>query len=210
MTVHTELPTGYAQALYYPITSRRLLIALNIAMLVPLFIFGTAMYAYWNWYEQNGAPLTLTFLDIRLLPSGWDPIAFLALLILTFPLHELCHGLSFKWVGVARVKYGIIPKRLVLYAKPEGTAYFYRNDFILGALAPLILITLGGIMLLAVMPPGTRMGIALAVALNAGGAIGDIWTVIIILLRRFPADALVQDLGDTFVIYTPATDLAEG
>ncbi|MBN1283857.1 MAG: DUF3267 domain-containing protein [Anaerolineae bacterium] len=203
MAVYTELPAGYEQALYYPLTSRRLMVALNVAALVPLALAGAGMLAFLQAYQAAGAPFALHFLaGARLLPEGWDIVALIALLVVTFPLHELCHGIAFKLVGVARVRYGIIPKRLVLYAEPDGPAYLYRNDFIFCALAPLIFITVGGMALAMLLPGSVWLALVLAVMFNAGGAIGDIWTVMIILAKRFPPDALARDLGDTFVVYT--------
>jgi hypothetical protein len=181
-----------------------MLVLLNVLAFAPLLLFGAAMFGIWVMYEKLGAPLRPgAFADARLLPRGWDVPALLVAMILIFPVHELCHGLAFKLLGVPRVKYGVIPQRFVFYAKPDGEAYFYRNGFILAALMPLILITLGGLVLLLFAPVGVQFALVIVVMLNAGGAIGDIWTVLVILWRRFPPDALAADLGDTFVVYVP-------
>jgi hypothetical protein len=204
MTTLTTLPKNYRQALRYPLGSRRMLLLLNVLAFAPLLLFGAAMFGIWVAYEKLGAPLRPEALaDARLLPRDWDVWALLAAMILIFPVHELCHGLAFKLLGVPRVKYGVIPHRFVFYAKPAGEAYFFRNGFILAALMPLILITLGGLALLLFAPVGVQFALVIVVMLNAGGAIGDIWTVLVILWRRFPPDALAADLGDTFVVYVP-------
>jgi hypothetical protein len=207
MTTLTSVPADYEEALYYPITSRRLMLLLNLLALIPLAGVGAVMVGYWGWYESIGAPLMLAPLDRRLLPAGFDVWVMVALLVLTLPLHELCHGLGFKLLGVRRVRYGVKLRQFVLYARPDGDAYFYRNGFILAGLMPLALITLGCVVLLPLAPPGMRLVFVLAAAFNAGGAIGDIWTVVLVL--RYPPDALVQDLGDTVMVYTRVAHSAE-
>ncbi len=200
MTAFTALPEGYEQALRHTLMSRRLMLALNLAALIPMVCFGAGMFVLWAAYDAIDAPLTLPSPDIS--AETLEMVSIIAVLILVMSLHELCHGLGFKLAGVERVRYGVNLRRLVLYARPAGDAYIYRNAFILVGLLPLILITAGGAALMLVAPAGVRLALTMAVALNAGGAIGDIWTVIVILRERFPPDALAQDLGDTFVIYT--------
>ncbi|MCZ7544566.1 MAG: DUF3267 domain-containing protein [Anaerolineae bacterium] len=163
-------------------------------------LFGAAMLALSAWYLSIGAPLALPFLDRRLLPPGFDLPALIALLVLlVLPLHELCHGLAFRLLGVGRVRYGIKLSRLVLYAAPAGEAYFRRDAFIAATLAPLAAITLLGAAGLLLSPPGLHLFWALAVALNAGGAVGDMAAVA--LVRRYPPSTLVRDFGTAFAVY---------
>lgn len=206
MIPFTELPAGYEQALYYSLTSKRLLVALNLAALLPMAAASAVMLVFQQLYNALDAPLSLVFLkDVRLLAPAWDIVVLVGLLVLVFPLHELCHGIAFKLIGVARIRYGIKPKRLVLYAEPDGPAYLRRDDFIFCALAPLIFISAGCMVLTLFLPVRLWDILLLVLVLNAGGAIGDIWTVIVLLREGFSSGVLVRDIGDGFVVYVPIT-----
>jgi hypothetical protein len=205
VTVHTALPSNYQEALCYPITARRRLLLLNVLALIPLAVMGAGMFALWALYEALDAPLTLAFLDQRLLLSDFDIPAMLVLLLLVLPLHELCHGLAFRLLGVRKMHYGIKPRRMILYAMPAGEAYLGRDQFILATLTPLLFVTALGVPLLLLLPFGARLLLVLVVAFNAAGAVGDLWAVGVVM--RFGADALVRDLGDTFVVYIPSDSI---
>ncbi len=199
MTALNALPDGYGEARRFSLESGWLIFWLNVAALVPMVLFGAAMLALAAWYVAIGAPLTLTFLDRRLLPPEYDLLALIALLLLVLPLHELCHGVAYRLLGADRVRYGIKLAKLVLYAAPAGETYFPRNAFSVATLAPLAVITLLGVALLLLTPLSLHLFLALAVAVNAAGAIGDLGAVALAL--RYPPDALVRDFGDAFAVY---------
>jgi hypothetical protein len=127
---------------------------------------------------------------MRYLLSG---IALLALMV---ALHEGIHGLLFWRFTGARPTFGF--KGLYAYAAAPDW-YLPRNQHIVVALAPLLLITLGGLVLLAVLPEVALLPSIVFVALNAGGAVGDI--VAVFWLLRADASALVQDTGDAVTVF---------
>jgi hypothetical protein len=96
-------------------------------------------------------------------------------------------------------RYGLKLNVGVLYATADQ-ALFRRNEYIVVALAPLIGITLLSMILMLIAPGWLAYYLAIGVALNAGGAVADVWSAV--LLLRFPTRALVRDEEDGFRIYT--------
>ncbi|HLV36517.1 MAG TPA: DUF3267 domain-containing protein, partial [Spirillospora sp.] len=79
-----------------------------------------------------------------------------------------------------------------------------RNHFVIIALAPLVVITLVGMVLMIFMPDSIAYYIGLIVVLNAAGSIGDLWMTAAVL--RYPPDTLVRDEADSIRIYARISD----
>lgn len=120
----------------------------------------------------------------------------LIVLVVMVVLHEGLHGLMFWHFTGDRPTFGF--KGLYAYAAAPNW-YLPRNQHLVVALAPLIVITLGGLLLVAVLPEAAVLPIIAIVALNAGGAIGDILAALWLL--RVDAAALVQDTGDAMTVF---------
>lgn len=106
----------------------------------------------------------------------------------TIVVHELLHGVAMKHYG-GEPRYGAGVAHFVLpYAYATTDTEFTRNQFIVTALTPLVVITAVGVplMLLLELPV-----FVVPLALNVGGAVGDLWMVR--LLLRYPADVDVVD-----------------
>lgn len=122
----------------------------------------------------------------------------LALIVLAMMvvLHEGLHGLMFWHFTGDRPTFGF--KGLYAYAAAPSW-YLPRNQHLVVALAPLLVITLGGLLLVALLPEAAVLPIIAIVALNAGGAIGDI--LVALWLLRIDAAALIQDTGDAITVF---------
>lgn len=189
------LPDDYQEIHHFSINQRSILLRLNLLSLVPLVLGGLLAFGAWLVYhEELGAPLVLEGLPDRL-PSGVG----LALVLLVLPLHELVHGLAIQHYG-HRPRYGI--KLMVLFATSDG-AYFRRDEFVWIALAPLVVITAAGLVTLAFLPRDLGYWVALAVTLNAAGAIGDLWMTVIAL--RFNASVLIRDEEDSMRVFAASS-----
>lgn len=187
-----ELPADYHETLHYQLTDTRTLLWLNIAALVPLFI-GVVWMAIW-WALIT--PLRTMQPQAQIEIPWW--LGIVAVFIVVLPLHEFVHGIAIQLCGHS-ARYGMKLNLGVLYATADQ-ALFRRNAYLFVALAPLVVITLLGMALLLVLPTAVGYYVSIGVALNAGGAIGDLWSVVILL--RYPVTALVRDEGDGFRIYT--------
>ncbi len=106
---------------------------------------------------------------------------------LMLPLHEALHGAAFLLWGGKPYFGAKLPYALYCGAKDQ---LFRRNQYVVVGLAPLLVITLAGIVLTFVAPVVAAYTLAVTVG-NISGAAGDIWSVARMLRR--PATTLVED-----------------
>ncbi|MBD2515871.1 DUF3267 domain-containing protein [Nostoc sp. FACHB-973] len=129
-------------------------------------------------------------------------IAFLVLLTIiciTTIVHELVHGIAFAAFG-GSPRYGLKVKYFLplAYATSPGE-FFRRNAFIMIGLAPLVVLDIVCLLLLAIFPQASCL--IWVIAFNTGGAIGDIW--IAVQLLRCPQSIRVEDREEGIAIYAP-------
>lgn len=150
-------------------------------LLIGALCFGALNYAVYAWREH-------TF-NLHLTASGvllWlaiNVVAYFPMLL----LHELLHGAAFLlWGG--RPYLGMkLPYALYCGAKNQ---LFRRDQYLVVGLAPLVVITLAGIILTLLSPVLASYTLSVTVG-NISGAAGDIWSAR--RLMRLPATALVED-----------------
>lgn len=191
--VHT-LPPEYEEVRYLVLTEKRTLLRLNLAALIPLAIALLAMGWWWNFVRQLRGPYSTAFSETL---SGL--VAVIIVLVVTFSAHEALHGLAIRWAG-HNPRFGMKLDKGVLYATAEN-ALFPRNHFVIVALAPLVVMTLVGMGLMIAVPDTVGYYVGLVVALNAAGAVGDLWMTAVVL--RYPPVALVRDEADSIRVFMP-------
>ena len=186
-----DLPPTYQQSRTLDLASRPgLMILLNLLGLLLFFAFGLAFLLL------AGAIYPGVKFGISSFSAVSGVLAFLLGYAGVLVLHELVHGLFFVIFTRSRPHFGL--KQMYAYAcAPDW--YIPRNQFLVVGLAPFILITLGGFVLLPLASVNLATFMLFAMAVNASGAIGDLYTVVWIL--RFPANAFVCDHGEKFTIY---------
>jgi hypothetical protein len=186
-----ELSSTYQQSRILDLASQPvLMIGLNLIGLLLFFAFGLAFL--------HLAVLVYPGINFGIsnFSAFWGILTFLLAYAAVLVLHELVHGLFFFTFTGSRPHFGL--KQMYAYAcAPDW--YIPRNQFLVVGLAPLILITFVGFILLPLLSPNLATYTLFAMAVNASGAIGDLYTVLWIL--RFPADAFVCDHGEKFMIY---------
>lgn len=107
-------------------------------------------------------------------------------------LHEAVHGLAFWLFTGKHPKFGF--KVFYAYAaSPEGV-YLPRQQYFMVALAPLVILTLVGIVLIPIMPLLALPTLVFFLISNSAGSVGDLWVVGWLL--REPREILLQDQGD--------------
>jgi len=119
-------------------------------------------------------------------------------MVLVIVLHELCHGAAIRaFGGTARYGLGVV-YAVFPYAFATTDTRFTRNQFLVVALAPLVLLTLLGVPAMVLFE---RPWLAVPLALNAGGAVGDIWMALTLL--SYPASVSVIDSETGLEVYGP-------
>jgi hypothetical protein len=185
-----NLPSGYRQVYQLDLESQRVLVLLNV---IGLVLLGVGIVLFW------GVDRILVAAGV---PSGFNPLkgatplgmalVILFALLAVLSLHELCHGLAFQFFG-ARPRYGFNLRKGVAFASADRY-YLTRDAYLIVGLAPLVVISLFSVVLMALVGGELRTVIELAGAMNFGGAVGDMWFAIV--CRRYPWTLLVRDFGD--------------
>lgn len=197
MQATSALPAGYSERGGISLKdNRRLLILLNLigipwaALCAVFFIFMASVYG--SLPGSGSATLTTTTLVVGV-------IALVVVVVVTLVLHELTHGVFFWLFTRARPRFGF--KGFYAYAAAPGW-YIPRGRFLLIGLAPLILLTALGLLILPLMPFPASLLLLIALFVNATGAIGDLYLVARLIAA--PRDALIEDQGEGIRWFSPA------
>ncbi|BAZ09034.1 hypothetical protein NIES4071_08400 [Calothrix sp. NIES-4071] len=182
----------------FRLTPKISLIWTGLGSLLLILAFSSASWFYGEIHGQSSLSFSLESQD-----NFWQNIlpllVFFAILFGTTVIHELVHGIAFAAFG-GSPRYGFKVKFLLplAYATSPGD-YFRRNAFIIIGLAPLIVIDVVCLLLLAIFPQTSWL--IWVIAFNTAGAIGDIW--IAVQLLRCPKSVQVEDREEGMAIYAP-------
>ncbi|MBZ0284401.1 MAG: DUF3267 domain-containing protein [Anaerolineae bacterium] len=191
----TDLPPNYYEVEHLVLLESGKLLLINLLALVPLAAASIWMSIWWGIVTRLRPPQPVGFgADV----PWW--VWILVVLIISIPVHEGLHGLAIRWAGY-KPRYGVMWRKAAFYATADN-ALFPRNAFIVTALAPIVGITLMGMMMVFLLPEVAGYYIALGVVLNAANSIGDLWMTVVVM--RYPPDALVRDEADSIRIYIKA------
>jgi hypothetical protein len=120
-------------------------------------------------------------------------------------IHEGIHAFFFWFFSGQKPVIGF--KGAYAYASMPGW-YFPRNQYLVIGISPLILITLFGILLIAIVPVPALSMVLVALVINTSGAIGDL--VVVIWLLTKPVSTLALDQIDTIEFFTPEISQTTG
>lgn len=161
---------------------------------VGIAFVGTPALMLLTWWAQGSPdPLSVTL-------DGGDMLVVVLTIVLTVVVHELIHGAVMGGSGY-RVSYGIFWQLGGFYTA-AFKQFVTRDHTITIALAPLLVITPLGIVLL-LLPVGLAVIVGLtALLINTTGAIGDIYLTWRLL--RLPRTTLLYDVSiERMLIYEP-------
>mgnify|MGYP001608156931 CR=1 FL=1 len=189
-----SLPNDYQEVLYWRVTEKRSrAIGIQILGVLSFVIFGIIFWGLAVSLGKLSAEGEFKFglVEIGLMTAG---------ILLTLVLHEITHGWVMQMFG-AKPKYGILWKSMMLYATSPGYVY-QRNNYVVILLAPFVVISLLVVLGMWLLP-GTLWGALLGIcgAVNASGAIGDMWMTMIVL--RYATSAYVMDEQDGIRVFLP-------
>ena len=191
------LPEGYHSAGTIDIKQNvALMIGLNIAGLVVLVLagglfFSAAMRLHpgetgrFQWEISSLSSMLIIFGEI------------IGLSALNIVVHEAAHGIFFWLFTRTRPVFAL---RLTHAYAAAPDWYLSRGAYLVTCLAPLVLISLGGLACMALLGPAWLVPVWFLMTINAGGATGDIAVACWLLFQ--PATCLANDRGDAVTLYT--------
>ena len=195
MQAFRVLPQSYLPHRQLDLSRRSVALALNLVALPLLALFGWLFHRLAAWlrpdYAQAGGL-------VQAMDSLVDLLILVAVYVILIVLHELIHG-AFFWLFTRERPLFAFKGLYAFAAAPDW--HIPRNQYIIVGLAPLVLISAAAPLLAAVIPVPMIPFLVLLAALNASGAVGDVFIVGWVLIH--PANALVRDRGDVYDIYLP-------
>ncbi len=111
-------------------------------------------------------------------------------------LHEGLHGIFF-WLFIHQRPVFAFKGAYAYAAAPEW--YLPRDMYFVTAVAPLVGISIIGIVLFAFAPQAWFLPVLAGLIINAGGAAGDLWVAAWLL--RQPSTCYANDRGDAITLY---------
>jgi hypothetical protein len=200
ITATRQIPENYVSFWRLNFDSKKATIIVNVAALLLLGLFGTFFAILINLIRPGNFSLNFSIGSDTIGSSLIFLAEALIVTILVMFVHEGFHGLFFWIFCGTKPKFGI--KGYYAYAGAPGW-YFHRGQYALIGLAPLIGITLLGILGALWLPEFFMMPIYLMLVFNASGAAGDIWVVLRLLFC--PSNIWVLDQGDGVEFFKPST-----
>ena len=151
-----------------------------------MFLLGHMYVPFWRLYDMSQG------MGVYFLRQG----ALLAGLVLYMVLHEWVHGITMKYFGTKKVKYGFTG----LYAFAGSEDYYPKKPYITIALAPIVV---WGIVLAVVnglVPEAWFWVVYFIQICNISGAAGDLYVTC--KFSKMPGDILVRDYGVGMTVYS--------
>ena len=205
MQVTTVLPTNYfRQAILDLSKNRKAVVGAIVSGIVLLIAVGWLLVQFTH-VLRPAALEGIRFRDILTITPDGKPSIVLPIvdavvaLVLVMLIHELVHGVFFWWFAGQRPTFGV--KGLYVYAAAPPDVYFPRNQYLIVGIAPLVLLTLFGLLLVVIVPVVAVPILSLFIAFNAAGAAGDL--VMAVRLLSYSPDTLMQDNGSGVIVYGP-------
>jgi hypothetical protein len=191
------LPENYHQARKIDLQhDKKALIWLNVLALFCLAAIIIGLFQFVLHTRPDLLPSTGTFyLDGSSLLLVVEAIAVVLVIL---AIHELIHGLLFRLFTGERPRYAV---RVTYAYAAMPDWYFPASHYLIIGMAPLVLIDLVCLILIPFSPAGWVLPLCVAITMNTGGAVGDLY--IVATLLRCKPHTLVNDTGDTVAFFEP-------
>ena len=199
MSATLHLPEGYRPIGTLNLTKNvRLLVYLNVVGAVLLVGFYYVFIRAALWMRPEAARQGLAGGSLNLSGMLVVLLALIGIYVAVIVLHEGTHGIFMAWITRTRPVFAF--RGYYAYAAAPGW-YFPRGQYMLVSLAPLVLLSLLGLVVLAFVPAGWFLTIISFMAFNASGAVGDL--AVFFWLLRQPSTCLAYDVGEAVTLYLP-------
>lgn len=193
------LPEGYRQTGEFNLRDNtRMMIILNLVGFGLFILSAAVLPGYIFRVRPQDAGVVLNFEVDNFGQFGFFLLAMVVDFILLVILHEGVHGICFRMITGRKPIFAIGPG--YAYAAAPGV-YISKPPYLVTAISPLIVLTLLGLAIIPFVPRELIFHVGLIVVMNIAGAVGDLWVVGGLLLRRAPL--LIQDSGDRVEVFQP-------
>ena len=184
------LPAGYIQTAEINLKKdKRLIILLNIGALIVFILMFYLLSGFTALVRPDIVNFSETITIGKMLGA-------LGLTVMVLIIHEIIHGLFFWIFSHGRPVFALRP----LYAYAGAPTWFFpKRQYAITALGPLVVIGAAGLLLLLLAPISWVLMIVFLVALNTGGALGDLF-VFMRLLKASPT-SFANDTGDVVTFF---------
>jgi len=197
MQATTRLPAGYALRRAFTLKSSGAQILVTLAGVILLIAVFYGFSLAFNALRPGELAQGNAFRFNSLTEVVHAVLVGIVILFGQIFLHEAVHG-AFFWI-ITRARPLFAFKVIYAYAAAPGW-FIPRNPFIAAGLAPLVVISLVGILLAAFVPPVWLLPIFIVVVINGAGSTGDLWVALSLL--GYPVDTYCSDTGDVITAYT--------
>lgn len=184
-----ELPDGYKEIKRVNLQKdKKLAVIVNVASIILMVLLtGLGLVI---------APFSFAIGAGDFGAMAWSLLALIILTIAYFISHELIHGLFIKKYSGEKAKYGFTG----LYAYAGSDAYFNKRQYLIIALAPVVIFGIIFLALNLILPTKWFWLIYVLQIINLSGAVGDLY--ITYLMCKAPADVLTHDEGIEMIFYS--------
>lgn len=185
-----NLPEGYKEILSINLQKdKKVALIVNGLALVIAIAFAVPMHFYIPISTLFSFEKGITAYFIRF-------ISLLVLMVFYMILHELVHGITMKYFGAEKIKYGFTG----LYAFAGSDDYYDKRSYIIIALAPVVIWGIVLAVINALVPEDWFWVVYFIQLLNISGAAGDIY--VSIKFSKLPKDILIKDYGVGMTVYS--------
>lgn len=191
MKYYKELPNGYKEVYSIDAGNTKTGLILNliglpimIVMFIILMVIKSLVCGKINFDLSDGKTSLVLFI-------------LCIVMILYIIIHELTHGLFYKFFTKEKLKFGL---KLTCAYCGVPTIYMKKIPMIITALAPFVIYSLIGVVLMIVVPYNVIfLAIDILFSAHAAGCVGDIY--VSFLLIKYPKETLVNDTGAKQTFY---------
>ena len=202
MKSHRSLPDEYTKkdSLDFKNNRRHLVVSYllrlaSLAIFIPVF----AAIAILLHQELRMSFISLLNITIPGLPSVVSILFVIIDVIAVLYLHEIIHATVFWTATRGKFKIGI-RGAVIFAAAPEW--YLPKRHMIINALAPFVVISFFGVVLMAALPPSSISWVYIPIVINAAAAAGDF--MMVAWVARHDPRTLFYDEGDATFSYSPS------
>ncbi len=184
------LPAGYIQSAEINLKKdKRLAILLNIGALFVFILMFYLLTGFTALVRPEVKNFSENITIVKMLGA-------LGLTVVVLIIHEIIHGLFFWIFSHGRPVFALRP----LYAYAGAPTWFFpKRPYAITALGPLVVIGAVGLLLLLLAPMSWILMTMFLVALNTGGAVGDLF-VFTRLLKCSPT-SFANDTGEVVTFF---------